>query len=194
MIATRYPATPMIFTPTRTPEVLLIEPIRFGDERGFFKELYQDEHYQAAGIELPFVQDNLSRSRRGTLRGLHYQLPFAQGKLLSVVDGEVFDVAVDIRKGSPRFGHWVGERLTAENHRQLYVPPGFAHGFCVLSETADVLYKCTERYHPEAEQGLLWSDPELGIEWPGEDEPLLSDKDAVQPRLRDIPKNDLPNV
>lgn len=178
-------------TPTRLPECLLIEPAVFGDARGFFKETYHQERYREAGIDLPFVQDNLSRSSRGTLRGLHYQCPHPQGKLLCVLSGTVFDVAVDIRRGSPRFGQWVGVELTAENHHQLYVPPGFAHGFCVLSDTADVMYKCTDLYHPEADRGLLWSDPDIAIDWPLES-PLLSDKDKTLRRLCDIPESDLP--
>lgn len=176
---------------TRLPEVLLIDLANVGDRRGFFMELYQDEKYREAGIELPFVQDNLSRSCRGTLRGLHYQSPFAQGKLVTVIAGEIFDVAVDIRRGSPRFGQWVGERLSADNHRQLYVPPGFAHGFYVISESADVYYKCTDRYHPEADRGVLWSDPGMGIAWPA-DQPVLSAKDAAQPSLAEVPPALLP--
>lgn len=173
----------MKITPTRLPEVLLITPKVFGDDRGHFFESYQAERYAEAGIG-PFVQDNCSRSRRGILRGLHFQEPRAQGKLVQVTSGTVFDVAVDIRRGSPRFGEWVGVELSSERHDQLWVPPGFAHGFCVLSESADFHYKCTDYYAPECEHGVAWNDPDLGIEWPV-DQPLLSPKDAAAPRLKD---------
>lgn len=161
--------------PQAIPEILLIKPKVFGDARGFFKETFHAERYAAQGMP-PFVQDNLSRSRKGTLRGLHLQNPHGQGKLVSVVEGEVFDVAVDVRVGSPTFGQWVGVMLSADNHQQLYVPPGFAHGFCVTSEVALFSYKCTDLYHPETEVGVAFDDPALAIAWPI-DEPLISDKD-----------------
>jgi len=161
---------------TSLPGVLLIEPKVFGDSRGFFLESYHHQRYAEAGIAAVFVQDNHSRSSHGVLRGLHYQVRHPQGKLVSVVAGEVFDVAVDIRSGSPHFGKWFGCVLSAENHRQLWVPPGFAHGFCTLSETADFLYKCTDYYHPEDEGGVLWNDPDLAIAWPVAS-PALSAKD-----------------
>jgi dTDP-4-dehydrorhamnose 3,5-epimerase len=174
----------MKVAPTDHPEVMLVEPAVFNDARGFFKEMFHAEKYQANGLPGVFVQDNHSRSAKGVLRGLHYQLNQPQGKLVSVVAGEVFDVAVDIRKGSPRFGQWVGVRLSGENHRQLYIPPGFAHGFCVLSESADFLYKCTDFYLPGDEYGIIWNDPDIGIEWPRMDF-QLSDSDRVLPRLSD---------
>jgi dTDP-4-dehydrorhamnose 3,5-epimerase len=161
----------------RIPEVLLIEPDVFGDNRGFFMESWHRKKYADAGLDVDFVQDNHSRSSRGVLRGLHYQLEQPQGKLVRAVTGAVFDVAVDIRQGSPTFGQWVGAELSEENQHQLYVPPGFAHGFCVLSDTADFLYKCTEFYAPEYEHGILWNDPDIGIDWPGRDF-MISDKDA----------------
>ena len=176
---------------TSLPGVLLIEPKVFGDARGFFLETFQAERYRQAGIGLDFVQDNLSRSRRGVMRGLHYQLNYPQGKLVSVITGEVFDVAVDIRHGSATFGQWYGAVLSEENHRQMYIPPGFAHGFCVLSDTVDFQYKCTDYYHPEDEIGVIWNDPEIGIDWPIQD-PLLSDKDKLLLPLADIPVAQLP--
>ncbi len=156
---------------------LLIQPRVFKDARGFFLETYQQQRYQEAGITEVFVQDNWSRSRRGTLRGLHYQIGRPQGKLVFVLQGEIFDVAVDLRKNSPTFKQWIGIRLSADSHQQFYIPPGFAHGFYVLSETADVFYKCTDFYAPECERTLLWNDPDVGIEWPLEGEPILSEKD-----------------
>ncbi len=174
---------PFHFHPLAIPEVILVEPERFGDSRGFFMETYQYETFAAKGITPRFLQDNHSRSTQGVLRGLHYQKdPFAQGKLLKVVIGEIFDVAVDIRRGSPTFGQWVGERLSAENGRLLYVPPGFAHGFCVLSDTADLLYKATNYYKPETDRGIIWNDPQIGIEWPITN-PTLSAKDVKLPPL-----------
>ena len=167
---------------TELPEVLLIEPHVFGDPRGFFMETYHEARYREAGILGHFMQDNHSRSRRGVLRGLHYQLLQPQGKLVWVTRGQVFDVAVDIRRGSPTFGRWAGDILDDSNHRQLYIPPGFAHGFCVLSDTADFFYKCTAYYNSQAEHGILWNDPDIGIEWPVQ-EVILSDKDASLPRL-----------
>jgi dTDP-4-dehydrorhamnose 3,5-epimerase len=173
------------------PEVLLIKPQVFGDERGYFKETFHAERYAAAGIRLPFVQDNLSRSRRGTLRGLHLQHPYGQGKLVSVVEGEVFDVALDVRIGSPTFGRWTGALLSDKNHFQLYVPPGFAHGFCVTSENALFSYKCTDLYHPECEVGVAFDDPDLGIRWPV-DHPLVGQKDQQNLPLSQIDRQKLP--
>jgi dTDP-4-dehydrorhamnose 3,5-epimerase len=171
-------------TETELPGVVLIEPKVFGDARGFFFESYNARRYAELGIPGQFVQDNVSRSVKGTLRGLHFQEPHAQGKLVQVLRGAVFDVAVDVRRGSPSFGRWVGFELSEENHRQLWVPPGFAHGFCVVSELADFSYKCTEFYAPVAERGVRWDDPEIGIRWPVKD-PLLSPKDAAAPFLKD---------
>ena len=164
---------------TELPGVLIIEPKVFQDDRGFFKETYSLQRYQEAGINLPFVQDNLSRSSKGILRGLHYQIKHPQGKLVQAVRGEIFDVAVDMRKDSPHFGKWTGAILSETNHRQLYVPPGFAHGFCVLSETADMSYKCTDTYHPDHERTLIWNDPSVGVEWPVTGTPILSEKDQA---------------
>lgn len=176
----------MNIVPTAIPDVLLIEPKVFGDARGFFKETWQAERYEAAGIPSKFVQDNLSRSVKGTLRGLHFQEPRPQGKLVSVVRGAVLDVAVDVRKGSPTFGRHVAVELSEDNHRQLWVPPGFAHGFCVLTESADFSYKCTDLYFPKFDAGIAWNDPELGIAWPIAS-PVISEKDARLPRLKDAP-------
>lgn len=173
------------------PEVKRIEPDVFGDARGYFMESFQAERYAQAGIVGPFVQDNLSYSRLGVLRGLHYQYPNAQGKLVQILRGEVFDVAVDIRRGSPTFGRWVGEHLDATHHRQLWVPPGFAHGFCVLSETAQFAYKCTDYYAPDSERGLRWDDPDIGIRWPIQPEEVSS-KDEKAPFLADISADALP--
>lgn len=175
----------MKITPLAIPDVLLIEPKVFGDDRGFFFESFNRKAFaEAAGIDTDFVQDNHSRSARGVLRGLHYQLPpKAQGKLVRVVAGEVFDVAVDIRRGSPTFGHWVGEHLSAANKRQIWLPPGFAHGFLVLGESAECLYKTTDYYSPAHERAIAWNDPALAIAWPLAGPPLLSAKDAVAPRL-----------
>lgn len=176
---------------TRLPGVLIVEPKVFGDARGYFMESFQAERYAAAGIAGPFVQDNLSFSRRGILRGLHLQNPRPQGKLVQVLQGEVFDVAVDVRVGSPTFGQWEGVILSAENARQYYVPPGFAHGFVVTSETALFAYKCTDYYMPQSEISLLWNDGDIGIEWPVT-EPQLSAKDAAGVRLADIDPARLP--
>jgi len=167
----------MKITPTRLVDVLLVEPDVYGDARGFFLESWHREKYAEQGLDVDFVQDNHSRSAKGVLRGLHYQLQQPQGKLVRVVTGTVFDVAVDIRKGSPTFGQWVGAELSEDNQHQLYVPPGFAHGFCVLSDSADFLYKCTDYYAPQDEHGISWNDPAIGIGWPGEHF-VLSDKDA----------------
>lgn len=176
---------------TKLPGVIIVEPKVFGDARGFFLETWQKSRYEAIGISEQFVQDNVSFSTSGVLRGLHYQNPHAQGKLVSVVQGEVFDVAVDIRVGSPTFRLWAGVLLSGENHRQLWIPPGFAHGFCVVSETVYFSYKCTDVYTPEAEGGISWNDPDIGIEWPIS-AVELSGKDREYPRLRDIPTDCLP--
>ena len=171
---------------TSLPGAIIIEPDVFGDARGFFLETWNRQRYAEIGLDIDFVQDNLSYSQQGTLRGLHFQNPRAQGKLVYVLIGEVYDVSVDVRHGSPTFGQWIGVTLSAENKRQLYVPPGFAHGFCVTSENALFAYKCTECYDPKSEGSVLWNDPELGITWPVS-EPRLSEKDRHALRLRDIP-------
>lgn len=182
--------------PLAIPDVLLITPQRFGDARGFFMQTWQEEVYRAAGVPCRFVQDNFSHSCAGTLRGLHYQLQQPQGKLVFVVQGAVLDVAVDIRRGSPTFGRWVSAVLSAENHQQLFVPPGFAHGFRVLSETVDFFYKCSDFYAPGDEYGIRWNDPALGVQW--SDAPLdearliFSEKDKVLPFLQDVPESHLP--
>jgi len=178
------------FIETKLKGVVLVEPAVFEDPRGYFLETYHAGKYADGGIHGPFVQDNFSHSVRGTLRGLHYQLTHAQGKLVMALKGRIFDVAVDIRKGSPTFKQWVGVELSGENKRQLYIPPGFAHGFCVLSETADVLYKCTDVYSSKDERGIIWNDPTVAIAWPIA-EPLLSRKDGAYPRLADM-ANELP--
>jgi dTDP-4-dehydrorhamnose 3,5-epimerase len=175
----------MKFIPTRIPEVILVEPDVWRDARGYFFETHHQKKYAAGGIPETFVQDNQSFSVARTLRGLHAQLRRPQGKLVRAVQGEIFDVGVDIRPGSPTFGQWVGETLSGESFRQLYIPPGFAHGFCVLSETAVVQYKCTDFYDKDDEIGLVWNDPEIGIEWPVA-EPLVNDKDRNAPRLAEI--------
>ncbi|RKF43523.1 dTDP-4-dehydrorhamnose 3,5-epimerase [Paraburkholderia fungorum] len=172
--------------PTSLPEVKIIEPKVFADARGFFFESFNAKEFaQALGVEVEFVQDNHSLSAKNVVRGLHYQLVRPQGKLVRVVSGEVFDVAVDIRKGSPTFGQWAGERLSAENKRQMWIPAGFAHGFAVLSEQAEFLYKTTDYWYAEHERCMLWNDPRIGIEWPLDGEPLLAAKDAAAPRLAD---------
>lgn len=169
----------MIVIPTAIPEVLLLEPKVFGDERGFFFESFNRRRFtELTGVDADFVQDNHSRSARHVLRGLHYQIRQTQGKLVRVTAGEVFDVAVDIRRNSPTFGRWVGERLSAENKRQMWIPPGFAHGFVVLSETAEFLYKTTDYWAPEHERCVAWNDPDLAIAWPLAGPPSLSAKDA----------------
>jgi dTDP-4-dehydrorhamnose 3,5-epimerase len=177
---------PFSFKALEIPDVLLVEPQAFSDERGFFMETYRHSDFLANGFVDEFVQDNFSHSVQGVLRGLHYQKdPKAQGKLVLVLRGRIFDVAVDIRKGSPTFGRWIGAELSDENHRMLWVPRGFAHGFCVLSDEADVLYKVTNDYAPELDRGIIWNDPEIGIEWPISG-PLLSPKDAQLPRLSKV--------
>ena len=178
---------------TRIPGLLVVEPVIHRDARGFFMETFSRQRYIDAGLPGAFAQDNLSFSKRGTLRGLHLQHPCGQGKLCSVLQGEVFDVAVDVRVGSPKFGHWESVVLSSENGLQFYVPPGFAHGFCVLSDTALFSYKCTELYRPEAELGIAWDDPEIRISWPIA-EPELSNRDRRHPVLADIPSDRLPTL
>ena len=170
-----------------------MEPNAFSDERGFFLESWNSTRYEKAGIKGPFVQDNVSFSKKGVLRGLHFQYPQSQGKLVQVSSGEVVDIAVDIRKDSPTFGQWVSEVLSDANHKQMYIPPGFAHGYCVTSETAVFSYKCTEFYDPGSEGGIIWNDPDINIDWPME-EPILSSKDADYPRLKDIRPEKLPHM
>jgi dTDP-4-dehydrorhamnose 3,5-epimerase len=174
------------------PDVLLIEPQVFEDDRGFFLETWSSQRYADAGLPAMFVQDNLSRSARGVLRGLHLQHPFGQGKLVQVIEGEVFDVAVDLRMGSRTFGKWVGYTLTGSSKCQLYIPPGFAHGFCVTSEDAIFSYKCTEVYRPEAELGVRWDDPNVGVEWPLTTPRIVSTKDRSFQLLCGIPEYRLP--
>lgn len=170
---------------TALPGVLLLEPRVFGDARGFFLESWNRQTFAELGLNLDFVQDNHSRSAKGVLRGLHYQLNEPQGKLVRVVSGAVFDVAVDVRKSSPHFGRWAGYELSADNQRMLWIPPGFAHGFLVLSDSADFLYKTTAYYAPQWDRGIRWDDPDIGVQWPLHDAPALSAKDAVQPWLKD---------
>jgi dTDP-4-dehydrorhamnose 3,5-epimerase len=169
----------------------MIKPVVFQDTRGFFMETFHHRKYRDSGIDRVFVQDNFSRSQKNTLRGLHYQLRYPQGKLIYALNGEIFDVVVDIQQGSPTFGKWEGFILSEENRHQLFVPEGYAHGFCVLSEVADVVYKCTDFYAPNDDFGVLWSDPAIGIDWPVK-EPLLSEKDKRYPKLKDMNKSQLP--
>ena len=176
----------MQFIPTTVPDVIIIEPRVFADERGFFLESYQRNRFSDAGIHADFVQDNHSKSRYGTLRGLHYQIQQAQGKLIRVISGEIFDVAVDIRKHSPSFGRWVGDYLSAENRKMLWVPIGFAHGFYVTSPEAEVIYKTTDYYAPQWERSIAWNDPVIHIDWPtNRNEPILSAKDGTAKRLHE---------
>ncbi len=170
---------------TKIPDVKIIEPAVFGDDRGFFMETWQQKAFEEKVAKRTFVQDNHSKSKKGILRGLHYQTENTQGKLVRVVSGEVYDVVVDIRKGSPTFGEWIGVYLSAENKRQLWVPEGFAHGFYVTSDEAEFVYKCTDYYNPGAEHSILWNDPEIGIEWPIDESPLLSAKDKQADNLAD---------
>ncbi len=181
----------MKFSPTPLEGVVIIEPGVFGDNRGFFMESWKSELYTGAGIPARMVQSNFSRSTQGVLRGLHFQYPNPQGKLVSVLEGSVFDVAVDIRVASPGFGRWTGVELNAENHLQLYIPEGFAHGFCVLSETALVHYMCTTAYAPEHDAVVAWNDPEIGVEWPIKPR-SVSARDSAAPRLSEILESDLP--
>lgn len=176
---------------THLPGVIVIEPNKFGDKRGFFLETFREDTLKDAGINANFVQDNHSRSTRGVLRGLHYQMIQTQGKLVRVATGAVYDVAIDVRDGSPTFGQWYGTQLDEDNMRMMYVPPGYAHGFVVLSETTDFLYKCTDYYHPQSEQGIAWNDPDIGINWPIADV-SLSDKDCRNVLLKDQLSKNLP--
>ncbi len=176
---------------TSLPGVVRLEPEVFSDSRGFFLETFHKRKYEEGGIDQAFVQDNHSHSKEGSIRGLHYQLNNPQGKLIYVVTGEIFDVAVDIRRGSPTFARWEGFHLSGENSHQVFIPEGFAHGFCVLSDWADVIYKCTDFYDPEDEYGIVWSDPAIAVEWPVRD-PVISQKDRQYPPLKDIPENLLP--
>jgi len=176
---------------TALPGVLILEPKVFGDSRGFFYESYNKASYREAGITSDFIQSNVSRSAKGVLRGLHYQWPNPQGKLVSVLEGEVYDVAVDVRRGSPTFGQWAGVMLSADNHRHFWIPEGFAHGFCVLSDFATFTYQCTALYDAAADAGIRWNDAAVGIDWPLSD-PLLSDKDAKAPLLADVASDRLP--
>ncbi|HLY12561.1 MAG TPA: dTDP-4-dehydrorhamnose 3,5-epimerase [Planctomycetota bacterium] len=180
--------------PTSLPEVLILEPKVFEDERGHFYESWRLDVFRTLGIDIPFVQDNHSHSKRHVLRGMHFQLGKPQAKLVRVLQGEVFDVAVDVRRGSPRFGQWAGERLSAENRKQLFVPEGFAHGFLVLSPTAEVLYKVSDFWSRQDERGIAWNDPMIGIRWPLDGHtPLLNPRDAVFPSLGAMPDKDLPH-
>jgi dTDP-4-dehydrorhamnose 3,5-epimerase len=181
----------MIIEETDLPGVLILEPKVFLDDRGYFLETWNSTRYEQAGIPGPFVQDNISFSKKGILRGLHFQYPQSQGKLIQVLSGEVVDVVVDIRVGSPTYGQWVGEVLSESNHRQIYVPPGFAHGYCVTSEAALFSYKCTDFYNPATEHGIIWNDPDIGIKW-SIAQPVLSPKDTVYPRLKDLRPENLP--
>ena len=179
---------------TPLPGVIIIEPKVFGDPRGFFMETWARERYCAAGISQEFVQDNMSSSTRGTLRGLHFQHPQGQGKLVQALAGAIFDVVVDIRVDSPSFGQWFGTELNADERKQLYIPPGFAHGFCVLSKAALFSYKCTDYYNPQNEGGIQWNDPDIGIDWPLEGQPILSDRDRKHSRSSDVPEHRLPRM
>ncbi len=183
----------MKITPTALQDVLIVEPRVFEDPRGFFMETYHHTRYRQFGIPARFVQDNLSFSVRGTLRGLHYQVNRVQAKLVQVITGEIYDVALDVRPGSATFGQWTGVRLSGKNRRQLFIPGGFAHGFCVLSDTAHFLYKCSDVYTPADEAGVLWSDPDIHIDWPVED-PIVSEKDKRLPCLHELPPSKLPVV
>ena len=175
---------PFNIVATELEDVKILEPKVYGDARGFFFESFNAKDFQSAlGTEVDFVQDNHSKSARGVLRGLHYQIKHPQGKLVRVVAGEVFDVAVDIRRNSPSFGRWMGAHLSAENHRQIWIPPGFAHGFLVLSESAEFLYKTTDYWYPEHERNLIWNDPQINIKWPSTIKPVLSAKDEIAPSL-----------
>lgn len=181
----------MNIIPTDLEGVLILEPRVFKDKRGYFMETYQRDRYLQSGVPCAFVQDNLSFSVKNTLRGLHFQIEHPQAKLVQVITGEIFDVAVDIRKTSPTFGRWIGVVLSEQNRRQLFVPEGFAHGFCVLSDAVHFLYKCSDFYAPGDEGGILWSDPEIGIEWPVSD-PIVSEKDVGLPLFADFPSHRLP--
>ncbi len=181
----------MEFIPTELEDVIVIRPMIFEDKRGFFTETFRLNKFHKAGIRKPFVQDNLSRSVKGTLRGLHYQIVNPQAKLVMVTEGEILDVAVDIRRHSPNFGKYVSRRLSEKNKEMLYVPEGFAHGFFVLSERATFLYKCSDYYNPAGERGIRWNDPRIGIDWPDSD-PVLSEKDSNLPLLSELEESDIP--
>ena len=183
----------MKFTPLEIPGVVLVEPDVFADARGFFTELYHQKKYAEGGIDRTFLQDNYSHSKKNVLRGMHYQRTNPQGKLIGVIRGKIYDVVADVRRGSPTFGRWIAEELSSENRRQLFVPEGCLHGFCVLSDEADVLYKCTTFYVPADDQGIAWNDPTLRIQWPTRD-PVLSPKDAALPKLADLPESLLPRL
>lgn len=174
------------FIETEIKDVYIIEPKKYGDNRGYFMETYKESSFKEAGLDYNFVQDNQSKSKQGVLRGLHFQKTFPQAKLVRCIEGEVFDVCVDLREGSPTYGKWAGVILSAEKGNQFMIPRGFAHGFVVLTEIATFCYKCDELYHPEDEGGLMWNDPEVGIVWPYEGEVLLSEKDKVHPGLKDL--------
>lgn len=174
------------FIETTIEDVYIIEPKKYGDDRGYFMETYKESDFKNAGLNYDFVQDNQSKSKVGVLRGLHYQKKYPQAKLVRCIEGEVFDVCVDLRKGSPTFGKWTGVVLSAEKGNMFMIPRGFAHGFVVLSETATFCYKCDEFYHPEDEAGIIWNDSDIGIDWQYNNEPLLSEKDKNQPKLKDI--------
>ena len=175
-----------VFNKTEIEGVFIIEPKVFGDSRGYFMETYKEDEFKQAGLNYNFVQDNQSKSHKGVLRGLHFQRKHPQAKLVRVISGEVFDVAVDLRKGSPTYGKWVGVILTSENKKMLMIPRGFAHGFVVLSDTAEFVYKCDEVYHPEDEGGIMWNDPDIGIVWPYKGEPSLSEKDTKHPSFKEV--------
>jgi dTDP-4-dehydrorhamnose 3,5-epimerase len=181
----------MKVTETKLSGVFLLEPKVFKDDRGYFLETWNRTRHEQAGIPVHFVQDNISFSKKGILRGLHFQYPQSQGKLIQVLSGEVIDVVVDIRVGSPTYGQWIGEVISESNHRQMYIPPGFAHGYCVTSETALFSYKCTDFYNRATEHGIIWNDPDIGIEWPVE-QPVLSPKDMNYPTLKDLQPENLP--
>ena len=174
-----------LFIETSIKDVYIIEPKKYGDNRGYFMETYKEKDFKDAGLNYNFVQDNQSKSKKGVLRGLHFQKTFPQAKLVRCIEGEVFDVCVDLRAGSPTYGKWEGVVLSAEKGNQFMIPRGFAHGFVVLSETATFCYKCDELYHPEDEGGIMWNDPEVGIDWPYKDEPLLSEKDKLHKSLKE---------
>lgn len=174
------------FIETQIKDVYIIEPKKYGDNRGYFMETYKETDFKAAGLNYTFVQDNQSKSKKGVLRGLHFQRQYPQAKLVRCIEGEVFDVCVDLRKGSKTYGKWAGVVLSAEKGNQFMIPRGFAHGFVVLSDTATFCYKCDEFYHPEDEGGIMWNDPEVGIEWPFDEEVLLSEKDKCHPNLKDV--------
>lgn len=176
---------------TKLPGVLILEPTVFEDDRGYFLETWSSKRYEHVGISGPFVQDNISFSKKGILRGLHFQYPQSQGKLIQVLYGQVIDFIVDIRVGSPTYSQWIGEVISESNHRQMYIPPGFAHGYCVTSEEALFLYKCTDFYNPATEHGIIWNDPDIGIKSPI-DEPVLSAKDTAYPKLKELESENLP--